>query len=360
MIFERRSERERIIDVSETHEIVGRGGRRATRKDVAELAGVSVATVSYVMNDQHKVPEKTAERVREAVEKLNYRPDMVARSLATKRTSQLAIVINDISNPIYSDLILGFENNAIEAGYFVNICTGNTRVDDYIENFISRSIDGIFIEALPHKYDPRELERLLESDIKIVIFGRTNLGVEAVSSVETDYGRAMELAIQHLFGLGHRRIAYLSGLTEAERYDARIDAFRASCARHDLTVAPVLSPAEVSNTDISDGERLAAEFLAGDHGATAVICTNDLMAIGAMNHFRNAGWRIPEDISVVGIDDSYVTSITHPRLTSVHVPYHDVGRRAFELLHADVTTNDKGRYRVTPELVVRESTSVPG
>ncbi|MFO8043095.1 MAG: LacI family DNA-binding transcriptional regulator [Alkalispirochaeta sp.] len=345
--------------MSEIHETVGRGGRRATRKDVAELAGVSVATVSYVMNDQHKVPEKTAERVREAVEKLNYRPDLVARSLATKRTSQLAIVINNISNPIYSDLILGFENNAIEAGYFVNICTGNTRVDDYIENFISRSIDGIFIEALPHKYDPKELERLLESDIKIVIFGRTDLGIHAVSSVETDYTRAMELAIHHLRELGHRKIAYLSGLTEAERYDARIDAFRAVCTSQELTTAPVFSPAEVSNTDITDGERLAAEFLAGDHGATAVVCTNDLMAIGAMNHFRNAGLSVPEDISVVGIDDSYVTSLTHPRLTSVHVPYHDVGRRAFELLHADVTHNRKDSYQITPELVVRESTAPP-
>lgn len=335
--------------------------RRVTRRDVAERAGVSTATVSYVLNKTHKVPEKTAEKVWEAVRALNYKPDLVARSLVTRESKQLAIVLNNIGNPIYADFIRGFENKAITNGYFVNICTGNQNVDDYMEDFAARRIDGILIEALPHKYHQEELYKLLAANIRIVVFGHTNMDLRTISSIETDYIDAMDKAVAHLVELGHERIAYLSGLERSQTFDRRIEGYLQALERRGLPYGDELLVAtpHATNTEISDGAALAKRLLDGKRQFTAVLATNDLMAAGAMGALKQGGLRIPEDVSVVGIDNAYIGTITEPGLTTLAISYRDVGSKAFDLLYADLREDVKGYYVNRAELLRRGSTAPP-
>lgn len=332
--------------------------RRPTRRDVAQRAGVSTATVSYVLNNTQKVPEKTAEKVWQAVRELNYKPDLIARSLVTKETKQLAIVLNNIANPIYADFILGFENKAINNGYFVNICTGNQHVDDYMENFAARRIDGILIEALPHKYHQEELYKLIAADIRIVVFGHTTMDLRKISSIETDYFDVMDQAVSHLANLGHSRIAYLSGLERSQTFDRRIDGYLKALESNGLTYGEELLvlPAHSTNTNISDGTKMARRLLDGKHQFTAVIATNDLMATGAMAAFKAAGLQIPRDVSVMGIDNAYIGEITEPGLTTLGISYRIVGERAFDLLYADIRDDVKGYYVNHAQLIERGST----
>lgn len=335
--------------------------RRVTRRDVAERAGVSTATVSYVLNKTQKVPERTAEKVWEAVRALDYKPDLVARSLVTRESKQLAIVLNNIGNPIYADFIRGFENKAITNGYFVNICTGNQNVDDYMEDFASRRIDGILIEALPHKYHQEELYKLLDANIRIVVFGHTSMDLRTISSIETDYIDVMDKAVTHLVGLGHERIAYISGLERSQTFDQRIEGYLQALQANGLDHGDELLVAtpQPTNTEISDGAALAKRLVESKRKFTAVLATNDLMAAGAMGALKQAGLRIPEDVSVMGIDNSYIGTITEPGLTTLAISYRDVGRKAFDLLYADLREDVKGYYVNRAELFERGSTGPP-
>lgn len=337
------------------------GGKpgRVTRADVAELAGVSTATVSYVLNHTGRVPERTAELVREAARRLNYRPNLVARGLATDRTSQLAIVLNDMANPINADLILGFEGEAIRNGYFVNICTGDRNIDDYFDNFAARRIDGLLIEALPHKYHREKVTALVDAGVRIVTFGRFGIDSRLVSSIETDYEDAMRQAIEHLVHLGHRHIAYVSGLAASHRLDGRLSGFRRAMRDLGVTRPVTVVPEHSTDARIADGARFTGRLLKMRRAFTAIVTTNDLMAIGAMNALAAAGLSVPADVSVVGFDGTSITELCSPQLTSVATDHREIGRLACTALRADITGGCKTHHVNTPTLVVRGSTAAP-
>ncbi|MDY0288220.1 MAG: LacI family DNA-binding transcriptional regulator [Sphaerochaeta sp.] len=333
--------------------------KRVTREDVAKLAGVSTATVSYVLNKSIKVKPSTQEKVLSAVKELDYRPDPIARSMVTKQTMQLSIVLNNIANPIYSDMILGFEKQALEKGYFVNICTGQSNIDEYFDDFVSRRIDGVFIEALPEKYHIEKVYKLVDAGIKVIMFGHGGVDLRKVSSVENDYIYTLEKAVEHLWGLGHREIAYLSGLSEDQGYDLRVQGYKKAMERltastsHELCLC---SPG-VTNTDIADGRRMAHSLLESGKPFSAVITTNDLMAIGAMQQFQESGFSVPDDVSVLGIDGASFGEIVTPRLTTMKSDYYQIGAKAFELLFNSIKEDTKGFYQNHPHLVVRGSTA---
>lgn len=334
--------------------------RRVTRLDVARRAGVSTATVSYVLNKLERVPEKTAARVWKAVEELGYRPNLIARSLATNETKQLAIVLNNIANPIYAELILGFEKEAISRGYFVNICTGNQNVDEYFDNFAARGLDGIFIEVLPYKYQAAKLRELMDTGIKIVLFGSMGPELQSASWIQTDYVDLMEQAVSYLVGLGHERIGYLSGLDRSHHFDLRIEGFERAMGLHSPHVQPVVvAPEENLNTAIRDGAAMARRLLNGQIDVSAIVCTNDLMAIGAMEELNRAGLAVPGDISVVGIDNAYVAELCRPRLTTFASDYRALGARGFRMLYGDIAGGRPSTYLNKAQLVERESTGPP-
>lgn len=332
--------------------------KRTTRADVAKRAGVSTATVSYVLNRTNKVHPDTRARVLDAAAELNYTPDPIARSLVTKQTMQTSIVLNDIANPIYSELILGFEQNALDHGYFVNICTGASKLDEYFRTFINRRIDGVLIEALPDKFDMEKVYELVRANIRVVMFGHEGADLRQISSIETDYIDLMDRAVDHLSSLGHRRIAYLSGLTRRQRFDRRIEGFERAVAAHGLKdEAFVWAPSLRSGTKINDGIRGMTEVLRAGRNFTAIITTNDLMAIGAMRTLREAGLRVPDEISIMGIDNAPLSEFIEPPLTTMAIPYFEIGRKAFDLLYADLSDGVTGFLQIHGELLKRSSTA---
>lgn len=332
---------------------------RATRKDVAKLAGVSTATVSYVLNQNRSVSKETEQKVLKAVADLNYQPDLIARSMTTNETMQLSIVLDNICNPFYGEIVHGFESAANENGYFVNICTGFNKIGNYFDNFISRRIDGVFVVAVPSRFDFKKVYQLVENGIKVVVSGNVEADMKAVSSIENDHISAMREAMTYLNSLGHRDIAYLSGLSRNSKFDRRIEGYLAMVGQLKLPCGDSLlfDSKGGSTTEVEDGYRLACRLMDSGRRFTAVICLNDLMAMGASNAFRERGVRIPEDVSLMGFDDIYYSGFWNPPLTTMALKKSQFGAKAFELLKTNIQSGITGFYMNKLQLVVRQSTA---
>lgn len=333
---------------------------KVTRSDVAKLAGVSTATVSYVLNGSRSMSDKTKKIVMDAVKQLNYKPDMIARSMTKNETMQLSLMINDITNPFYSEIAVGFETAAIEKGYFVNICTGYKDINNYLDNYIARRIDGVFVVAVPHKFDLNKLYDLTENGIKVVVSGNTEVDLKRVSSVENDYAAGMGDAVAHLCQLGHKRIAYLSGLSRKHKFDGKIEGYLAAMERHGLDCGEELlfEGKAPYSTKVEDGYAGAGEMIASGKEFSAVICTNDVMAMGAVSAFEDAGLRVPSDVSVMGFDDILFARAWRPAITTMAVSKYEIGRKAFELLYTNIKKGHTGYYLSRLELKARASTGI--
>lgn len=333
---------------------------KVTRADVAKLAGVSTATVSYVLNGSRNMSDKTRKLVLDAVEQLNYKPDMIARSMTKNETMQLSLMINDITNPFFSEIVVGFETAAIEKGYFVNVCTGYKDINNYFDNYIARRIDGVFVVAVPHKFDLNRLYNLTENGIKVVVSGNTEADLKRVSSIENDYVAGMRTAVTYLHQLGHERIAYLSGLSRKHKYDRKIEGYLAAMEQQRLNCGEelLLEGRAPYSTSVEDGYAMAKELVASGKEFTAVICTNDLMAMGAVSAFEDVGLRVPQDVSVMGFDDILFAKAWRPAITTMAVSKYEFGRKAFELLYTNIKKGNTGYYLSQLELKARTSTGI--
>lgn len=325
---------------------------------MARLAGVSTATVSYVLNGSRGMSDKTKKLVFDAVEQLNYKPDMIARSMTTNETKQLSLMINDITNPFYSEIVKGFEEAAIENGYFVNVCTGYKDINNYLDNYIARRIDGVFIVAMPYKFDIEKLYGLVEHGVKVVVSG-TEADLEKVSSIESDYVAAMEEAVRHLYGLGHRRIAYLSGLGKQHKSDRKIEGYLHAMEQMGLPCGEelLLAGRVPYTTGVEDGYAMAQQLLRSGKKFTAVICQNDLMAMGAIAALEDSGKKVPTDVSVIGFDDILFAKAWRPAITTMAVSKYEFGYKAFQLLYHNIKHGETGSYVSTLQLKERESTA---
>lgn len=330
---------------------------KVTREDVAKLAGVSTATVSYVLNNSRNMSEKTRQRVLNAVEELNYKPDMIARSMTTNETMQLSVMVNDISNPFFGEIILGFEAAAIEKGYFVNVCTGYKNINNYLDNYIARRIDGVFAVTVPNKFDFGKLYDLTDHGIKVVISGNAEVNLKKISAIENDYVSGMNEAVNYLYEMGHRRIAYLSGLNRSHIFDRRIQGYLEALEKRKLSCGDelLIEGKAPYSTGMEDGYELAKELLESKKPFTAVICTNDLMAMGAISAFEDAGIKVPADVSVMGFDDILFAKNWRPALTTMSVSKYEFGRKAFELLYNNMKSGNTGYYQSDLELKIRDS-----
>jgi len=324
----------------------GGSNLKPTRTDVAKLAGVSTATVSNVLNRPDIVAEETAMKVRSAIEQLGYRPNMIARSLAIKRTMQIGIILEDICNPFFGEIVREFENAANEKGYFVNICTGLHKLDSYLDDFVARSLDGIFVTALPYRYNLNKIYNLVEKGVKVVVSGNINVNTSLVSSIENDYVSAMHDVVKYLYDLGHTEIAYLSGLGRELTYDLRCIGYKKSLVEFGLPYRDslLIDGKYPYTTNIEDGYKCALRLMESGEDFTAVICGNDLMALGAMKAFQEKGYQIPKDISVVGFDGITLSIFFDPVLTTMSVDKIKLGRKAFELLYSNIMHGSTGQY----------------
>jgi LacI family transcriptional regulator len=328
-------------------------------KAVAERANVSTATVSRVMNGTAKVNPRTAERVQKAIKALNFYPDTNARALGSGRSNLFGLIISDITNPFFPELVKAFEDIAVAHGQEVLI--GNTNYDPErmqicVQRMLQRRVDGVAI--MTSEMDDKLVKDFSRRHIPLVFLDSATAG-PGVSRVQIDYSAGIDEAVEHLIDLGHRRIAFISGPLWLQSAQMRYKAFMESAVRDHLDDDPELI-AE-GNHKVDGGHDAMARILASGVKPTAVLASNDLTAIGAMGAIAEAGLRVPEDISVMGYDDIQLSAFTMPPLSTVSLPRAEIATAAFRALwNANVTEGPKPVMGedclVTPRLVVRSST----
>jgi DNA-binding LacI/PurR family transcriptional regulator len=327
---------------------------------VAERARVSTATVSRVINGTARVNPETAERVREAIEQLNFYPDISARTLGSGRSGLYGLIISDITNPYFPELVKAFEDIAVEHGQ--DILIANTdydpkRMEACVIRMLQRKVDGVAI--MTSEMDPRLIHTFSNRQIP-VIFMDTPKSSRGVSSVQVDYAAGVAQAMQHLFALGHQRIAFISGPLKLTSARVRADAFTKSLKKYHLLGEPALM--EEGDHRVEGGHAAMQRILHSGNRPTAVMTSNDLTAIGAMGAIHEAGLRIPEDISVIGFDDIELSAYTQPGLTTLHVPRRELAATAFRALYQGREKPEtKGPGKLThiiqPHLIIRHSTA---
>jgi len=330
-----------------------------TIKDVAVSAGVSIATVSHVINGTRFVSDELKQRVLSAMEALDYRPNTLARGLRSGRTRTIGIIVPDASNMFFAEIGRAIEDIGFENGYSVIVCNSDNNLDkqrSYIDTLITKQIDGIiFISA---GAPDAELEPLKQAGIPIVVADREiPPGQADVVLIDNELGGY--LATQHLIELGHTRIACIAGPTNLNPSAGRITGFFRALHEHGLSAPPdwVIS----GDFQIESGDACMARLLASDLPPSAVFVCNDMMAIGAMGAIRRQGLRVPEDISVVGFDNIALSKAVYPPLTTVRQPIAEIAASICSMLfiRMDAQGEIPAQQRVVlePDLVIRASTS---
>ncbi len=326
---------------------------RVTSHDVAARAGVSQATVSHVMsgNPRARVATETRARVRVAAEELGYRPNLVARGLVRRRSFAFGVIVPDLSNPFFTDVVSGVERVAAAEGYAVLLCDAREiPAATHLETLRSRLVDGVIID--PVGADSLKLGDA--GDLNVVLIDESDAGWPGVASAAPDAGR---LAAEHLLSLGHRKIGFMGPAGD-------IHGFR----RRERGFVTAVRKAGVELT--SDAFRRVAPTVAGGQMAmkamlslrtrpTAVFCVNDLLALGALKACLSAGVRVPDDISLMGCDDVEMARVVTPELTTIAVPAREMGARAARLLIRTVEgapVSSKPGRDLPVKLVVRGST----
>lgn len=338
-----------------------KSGLSVTLKDVAAAAGVHPATASRALNPSTRllVSEDTANRILAAADSLGYRPNTVARSLRTRRSHTVGVLIPDINNPLFPPIVRGIEDRLAADGYVALI--GNTDSDDERERLVfelmrARHVDGfVFATARLHSTLLAEAAR---AAIPVVLVNRHAEGY-GFSSVSVDNERGVAMSVDHLVALGHRKIAHIAGPQDVSTGLNRYRGFMAAMAAHDLVVDPDLV-VYASAYSIDEGYRCCCALLAAK-GCTAIVAANDMIAVGCYEAMEDSGQDCPADISVVGFNDMRFIDRLRPPLTSVSFPHYQVGTEAGRLILERIAANgDRSTVHfLPPELKVRGSTAPP-
>lgn len=312
---------------------------RVTMIDVARRAGVSQPLVSLVIggNPRARVAEATRERILEAARELGYRPNVIARSLVSRRAYAIGLIIPDLSNPFFVDVVRGAERVAADQGYAVLFCdAADVGVERHLEALRSRQIDGVIMDAL----GAASLEEGALSGLNVVLIDEPGQAFHGVASDALEAGR---LAARHLLGLGHRSFGFLGPASDTWGFRMRergfVQELRAAGigieSAHLRRAAPTV-----------EGGRAALRALLGQpQRPTAVFCANDLIALGALKACARAGVRVPEQISIMGCDDIEAARLVTPELTTITISARELGARAartlFKVLNGETVRASK-------------------
>jgi len=330
-------------------------------QEVARIAGVSTATISRVLNRSPKVRPATYERVKRVIDELNYVPNTSARSLRVGRSKLLGLIVSDVNNPFFPELIDHFERHAREQGIDVIFSHTNydgSRLEHCLQRLVERNVDGIAV--CTSESDPAAYEAAVRRRLPLVLMNQD--GPETpLSNIVVDHETGAREAIAHLYALGHRRIAFISGPDQFESTRDRKRAFLAAMEEHGLELRPAWMIE--GDLQVEGGQRAAAQLLGSQPQPTAIFCTNDLMAIGALHHAHERGLDVPGDLSLIGFDNLPVCAMMTPPLSSVDIPREDVAAAAFRILSERPADAAHAPQRHTAEvvtrLVERGSTSAP-
>jgi len=329
-----------------------------SQKFLAEHLGLSPATVSLVINRSpaaKSIPHRTQERIRRAARELNYRPNFMARSLRAQRSFTIGVVVPEISEGYAALVMSGIEDHLLEEGYFYFVVSHRHRPD--------------LIEEYPRLLQQRAVEGLIAVDTACrrgvpipVVAVSGHREVHGVTNIKLDHARAAKLAIEHLAQLGHRNIAIIKGQEFSSDTEIRWEAMRGAAKVAGVEINErLVGQLEGESSSPELGYKVTRKLLETAELFTALIAFNDVSAIGAISALREAGRRVPEDVSVVGFDDIQSAAFQNPALTTVRQPLRQMGVIAAETLLRRINAPAKSRYpksiTVEPELIVRASTA---
>ncbi len=325
-----------------------------TLKDIANATGYSLSTISYVLNGKKKVKPETYARIMEAVDTLHYRPNHLARALKIKRTCTIGVIVPDISNEFFPEILKGIDHVAHENGYNIFLC--NTNNDSALEKecitmLVSKDVDGIVFIGTA------DSQILQYSDITVPIVLVDRKMGDTYTSIVTDNYRGGYMATRHLIECGHKNIVFLGGSLTIPNFNERIDGYRD--ALEEAGIAYTKENVKVCDCSISGGYHAVIELLCQNRKPEAVFAAGDRIALGAMRAFRDKGYRVPEDVAVMGFDDIAPASHTIPSLSTISQPKFDMGKTAAQKLLWQILNKEKIVEHIVlePALVVRETTA---
>lgn len=331
-------------------------------EQVARRAKVSTATVSRVLNNASVVKNSTRARVMRAIEELKYHPNLHARNLAGGKSNTIGVIVSNMENPFFFDIYKTVESDAHSNGFEVVVANTDYRSEQLVSSvrlMIGRRVAGL--AAIVSEMAPALIDELNESRIPVVFY---DVGVPRrnVANIRVNYRRGVEKILDYLHSMGHRRIGFIVHHAILGPINERLNTVVDCAARFPMEVRAA------ADSDTLEGGRLAARaLLSTGYKPTALICVNDIMAVGAMRELRERGLRVPQDISVTGFDNVKLSEFCYPALTTVHIPRDRIGHIIFDRLAPKPDNGDKPdkadkpetsghEILIDPEFVLRDST----
>jgi LacI family transcriptional regulator len=323
-------------------------------EQVARRAKVSTATVSRVLNNASVVKTSTRARVVKAIEELKYHPNLHARNLAGGKSRTFGMIVSNMENPFFFDIYKTVESDAHSAGYEVVVANTDYRSEQLVASIrlmIGRRVAGL--AAIVSEMEPALIDELNESGIPVVFY---DVGVprKNVTNIRVNYRRGIDKVIDYLHSLGHRKLGFIGHHAALGPINERARAVMDAASRYTDT-----SVRAAADADTLDGGRLAARnLLSNGEMPTAIVCANDVMAVGALRELRERGIRVPRDISVTGFDNVKLSEFCYPALTTVHIPREQIGHLVADTLLAKTDKASVADHEmvIDPEFVLRDST----
>ena len=334
--------------------------RKATITDVAGVANVSIQTVSAVINRKPGISDPTRDRVLLAIERLQYRPNGIASSLRAQKSHTVGVLIPTITNPFFPEFVRGAEDAASEKGYSIFLCNSDEDTEkeiQYLRLLQRHRVAGILVSYVCGPADSEPLlTELASHHVPIVSLGSAQPG-QGIVSLRVNESEITSVAANHLLGLGHRRIGFITPPPFKNIARMRIEGFKRAFLDADLPIRPEYLID--GGFELQDGIRGAEQLLSLRYPPTAIVAANDLVAIGIISTLKRHGRRVPSDISVVGIDDIQMASLLDPPLTTVAQPIYEMGRQGMEniLLRIQNPQLENSEIMFKTRLTIRQSTA---